>query len=103
MKSFKKYLTPEEQIKELSLTEKAWSDAKKKIAEGKEPNAVEQELINRFLGIEPEPIQEEVIVEEPIQEIVYQQIPGPQGEQGPQGERGEKGDKGDKEIGRAHV
>ena len=97
MKSFKKYLTPEEQIKELSLTEKAWLDAKKKIAEGKEPNAVEQELINRFLGIEPvQEIVEEVIVEEPIQEVVYQPIPGPQGEQGPQGERGEKGEKGDK-------
>ena len=32
MKSFKKYLTPEEQIKELSLTEKAWQSAKQKIA-----------------------------------------------------------------------
>ena len=53
MKSFKKYLTPEEQIKELSLTEKAWQAAKQKIAENKELNAEEQELIDKFLGIEP--------------------------------------------------
>ena len=90
MKSFKSYLTPEEKLaeeKKQSLTEKAWSEAKRKVAEGLEPTPEEQELINRFLGIEPEPIQEtvqEVIVEEPIQEVVYQAIPGPQGEQGPQ-------------------
>ena len=90
MKSFKSYLTPEEQIKELSLTEKAWQAAKQKIAENKELNAEEQELINKFLGIEPayEPddgaLTEEQI--EQIQQSVYQYIPGPQGE-----------------IGRAHV
>ena len=53
MKSFKSYLTPEEQIKELSLKEKAWQAAKQKIAENKELNPEEQELINKFLGIEP--------------------------------------------------
>lgn len=102
MKSFKSYLTPEEQIKELSLTEKAWESAKQKVAENKELTEEEQKLIDNFLGIKPEPTYEPddgPLTEEQVQQIQeqvqYQLVTGPQGEQGPQGIPGEKGERGD--------
>lgn len=99
MKSFKSYLTPEQKEKELSLSEKAWIEAKNKIAEGGQPNAEQQEIINKFLGITPEEppeiINEEPIEEELIEEEVrYELISGPQGEVGPKGDKGDRGEQG---------
>ena len=103
MKSFKTYLTPEEQFKQLSITEKAWFLAKEKIVENEEFNPQEQEIINDFLGIQPvdEP-HDIIIIESPVEqiqeEIQYQLISGAKGEKGEKGEKGDQGAQGKQGI-----
>jgi len=124
VKKFSQHIQPKEEKKELSLTEKVWLDAKKKIEQEQkqseqyrlEEQQKEEELRKKlyvekivdvnvtrqeFVGedlFEEESAPEEIIPEPQTitEQVVIQGTPGPQGQQGPIGPQGPKGDKGEK-------
>ena len=116
MKSFSKYLKPESEVqnqnKNLSLTEAAWLNAKKKIQEEGlkqvDKVVVEQpEIIDE--GVKQQPLIEsqELLIENTSDSVILKLNrgekgdrgdPGPEGPIGPKGDKGDIGDRGERGI-----
>lgn len=116
METFSKYLKPNPAIKtenvNLSLTEKAWLNAKKKIQEeGLKPiendvvevnetsePKVEQQLINESQEVLIENTSDSVILKLNRGEKGDRGVAGPEGPVGPKGEKGDIGERGERGL-----